>query len=400
MEDAKRGLKSAVGSALRYTGLLCFGRAAGTEGEEKAGRTIAEILKGLGYEVKEEKFSILFPPWTWTKGAPFFSALFLFIVWMTFAEMAWVSLLFSILYLLGLICWERIWFWAGGRFVSNDLSRGWRQSGNISACLPAGREGRVLYLMAHYDSKSQTFNLYLRTILYLIGGISGGLFSLWAGAYALSGRMGIPETRIPAVFVASFLLSLAVNLLFLFSRSGNRSEGALDNASGVGVLLEAASRWSVERVKGIDLRFVFTGAEEMGLLGSLMYMRRWGKTMAVENARLINIDSVGKEGKIRVCSTGRAGRRWVGEILRFARDRGLALRPLRFHKGVMMDHLPFARLGIPSVSFTSISTEGWHLHSSRDTLALVRSEGLTEMVNWTLALVGALSTQNPQRKMI
>jgi hypothetical protein len=66
----------------------------------------------------------------------------------------------------------------------------------------------------------------------------------------------------------------------------------------------------------------------------------------------------------------------------------------------MMDHLPFARFGIPAVSFTSISTEGWHLHSPRDTLALVHGEGLAEMVNLTLILVDAMSTQKTQRKMI
>jgi len=68
-----------------------------------------------------------------------------------------------------------------------------------------------------------------------------------------------------------------------------------------------------------------------------------------------------------------------------SRKRGLELRRLPFLKGIMMDHLAFAP-AIPAVSLTSIYGEGWHIHTPRDTLALVQSEGLEAMGSLLLAV--------------
>jgi Zn-dependent M28 family amino/carboxypeptidase len=146
-------------------------------------------------------------------------------------------------------------------------------------------------------------------------------------------------------------------------------------------------------MKGVDLRFIFTGAEEMGLLGSLMFQKRWRKRMVLEGAFLINIDSVGKKGKMKLCSSGEAAKRWLKEVHALAREKGIDLRALRFHKGIMMDHLPFSHLGISSLSLTSISTEGWHLHTPRDTFSLVQPEGLAEMERLVLALIESMATR-------
>ena len=170
----------------------------------------------------------------------------------------------------------------------------------------------------------------------------------------------------------------------------NESEGAIDNASGVGVLLEVARAWISRNTEEIPLHIIFTGAEEMGLLGSLMFQKRWGKKMVREEAYLINIDSLGKRGKIRICSSGKAGKQWVKEVLACSRERGIPLRPLPFLKGIMMDHLPFCHFGIPAISFTSVSNEGWYLHTRQDRFSLVQKEGLAEMGKLIVALVDSL----------
>jgi len=60
-----------------------------------------------------------------------------------------------------------------------------------------------------------------------------------------------------------------------------------------------------------------------------------------------------------------------------------------------MDHLPFGQLRVPSLSFTSVSSEGWHLHTPRDTFSLVQREGLVEMEGFVLALVDSMAMDSP-----
>ena len=74
------------------------------------------------------------------------------------------------------------------------------------------------------------------------------------------------------------------------------------------------------------------------------------------------------------------------QMVAVASEMRIPIRPLRFYRGVMMDHLPFVRLGIPAISLTGISTEGWHLHTPGDTFSLLQEEGLAEAIEIIFAL--------------
>jgi hypothetical protein len=107
---------------------------------------------------------------------------------------------------------------------------------------------------------------------------------------------------------------------------------------------------------------------------------------------VINVDSVGARGQMRACAVGREGRRWLTEVLKFAREKGFYLRKIPFLKGIMMDHLSFSRVGIPALSLTSVSGEGWHLHTQRDRFSLLDERGLEEMGKFLLAAIQWLET--------
>ncbi len=398
MDLLKEGLDSNDDWALRYTKALSFPRKTGTKGEKKAAQTLVQILEGLGYEVAEEPFSILISPWVWMNGGSFLSFLSLLTLRLTYEKISWVAFLLSTLYLLGLGLWDRIWLRVGEWMVSGDPDQGGIRTKNIFARLPGDQKEKPLYLIAHYDSKSQSFNLYIRTGLLLLGGASGGLFCLWIWVQVFLRWMGIQIYSIPLFFVFSFFLSLATHLVLISSKLGNQSEGAVDNASGVGTLLAIARRWAFQNRRGPDIRFVFTGAEEIGLLGSLMFRKRWRNMMVLDRAHLINVNSVGKRGKMRVLSRGKTGKAWLRQILSFAIEKEVPLQPFCLYGGILMDHLPFCQLGIPSVGLTSISSEGWHLHTPRDTFSRVEPEGLVEMEEFILALTGSLATNSPGRE--
>jgi aminopeptidase-like protein len=194
----------------------------------------------------------------------------------------------------------------------------------------------------------------------------------------------------PWIWIKGILL---ISLLLVFTKMGNESDGAVDNASGVGVLLEVSRNLVIHKPSVINPIFLFTGAEEMGLLGSLMFRKRHGEEMAQKEGLLINIDSVGKEGRMKGCSSTTLGKRWLRQVYKVAQEKGIRLQNLPFHRGILMDHLPFCSLGIPSISLSSISREGWHLHTQRDRFCLVQKEGLVEMGRLILGLIESLEIE-------
>ena len=363
--------------ALRYAQEITFPRRTGTEGESRAALFIKWTLEEIGYEVREQNFSAKVPPWLWLKGFPLLSLILLICTRITGEISSVIPFILSALYLLGMFLWDRLWLYLR-RWVVSDHSDIRKLSRNILAEFPGVPEGDPIYLVAHYDSKSQFTNLYLRAGLFLLGVLSGGLFSLWIWFEGLRRGMGSPAS-IPLWIQICFSLAVIINLAFVVSRTGNESAGAVDNASGTGILLELARGIKREKPEGIRPVFLFTGAEELGLLGSVMFQKKYGKDLAQTGAIVINVDSVAQKGKMKICSRGREGRQLKNHLRNLAQAAGFPLRALPFHKGILMDHLPFGRNKVPAVSLTSVFKEGLHLHTPQDRLALLQREALEEI---------------------
>jgi hypothetical protein len=321
------------------------------------------------------------------KGFLLVSLCLLVLTQLTFSRSPVVSLLCAGILIFWIVSWEKFWLRLGRWAVSEGSGKGTR-SRNIFAELPMQENGQPLYLVAHYDSKSQSLNLYIRAIFFLLGNVGLVFLVGWTWVGELMGWGAGRALSLPGWVQIIFVAVCLFHLVYLLGPMGNASEGAVDNASGVGVLLELARILRSNPSPGIRPIFLFTGAEEWGLLGALMAARKHGPDMLQSRAFLINIDSVGRGRVLRGCSLGKEGKHWLGELIKISRTRGLQLRRLPFLRGIMMDHLAFAP-AIPAVSLTSIFGEGWHIHTSRDTLALVQAEGLEAMGSLILAVMGS-----------
>jgi Zn-dependent M28 family amino/carboxypeptidase len=133
--------------------------------------------------------------------------------------------------------------------------------------------------------------------------------------------------------------------------------GALDNATGVGSVLEIARVLSqlpaAERPRR-SILFLIPTAEEQGLLGSEWYSRHplvpVGKTAAN-----INLDSMNILGPTNDFVALGAERSSLNAIVwAIARERGNRISPdPRPEQGSFYrsDHFPFAKVGVPSISF-------------------------------------------------
>ncbi len=117
--------------------------------------------------------------------------------------------------------------------------------------------------------------------------------------------------------------------------------GANDNTSGVAVSLELAEVLK-DVPLGLTVRFVFFGAEEIGLFGSDFYVRHPGPDPIVG---MINLDMEGVGPRLEVANY-RGSDVLVQRAARLAADLGIRVSSTR---EAASDHVNFERIGIPVV---------------------------------------------------
>jgi hypothetical protein len=168
---------------------------------------------------------------------------------------------------------------------------------NVVARLLAPRPRRLFILTAHYDSPKET--------PLIEPGIQGWL---WAGHLVLVICMVLVlvscATEAANVFpdslaklddavrwTAAGVLVLGAIIVGSCGLPGDYARGAVNNASGVAVLVELAGRFAREPIEDADVWFVATGSKESWMCG----MRRFLRTHALDKdtTYFLNIDEVG-----------------------------------------------------------------------------------------------------------
>lgn len=203
--------------------------------------------------------------------------------------------------------------------------------------------------------------------------------------------------------------------------TGDVSSGAGDNASGVGVMLEAAQVLSKYKTKG-TIKFIAFGAEEVGLLGSQHYADQMTKKDIKKTVAMINLDSVGVGDHFNVYAGKDNNPGWVRDLaLKIGQGIGHDIRTSPGNQDLpdcdydfawgetadWSDHKHFRLLGIPIAYFEMMNWEldtcegvetedyGWVMHTCMDNLSMVNPEKL-EM---TAEVVAALAFQISKNKL-
>lgn len=137
--------------------------------------------------------------------------------------------------------------------------------------------------------------------------------------------------------------------------------GADDNASGVALALETAKR-IVNQTVPYTVRFIFFGAEEMGLQGSKAYTEKMTKEEIANTIGMVNIDSI-IAGDMNYMYSGQGGEGWLRDQA-FDIASALGIKDMQTNTGEYSeipygetgdwsDHAPFNQLGIPVVYLES-----------------------------------------------
>lgn len=240
-----------------------------------------------------------------------------------------------------------------------------------------------LYLVAHYDSKSQRLPLAARIACFVIAA-SGGLITS-----ALTLLNVAPE----ATMLAGAIAALAI-LPLLTLDVGDRSPGAIDNASGVGLVVHLAEVLAGSRaLDRLRLTILIPDAEEWFVMGASAYVRAHCADLQREGRRLrvLNFDGIGVDGELHtVGGDGTIGLRTQLQIA--AQEINLPLRKFRFF-GALFDHMPFAQQGFDAVSLIAVGAASRSVHTPRDDASRLNVRGFERAGRVTLGVIDQLMKQ-------
>lgn len=338
-------------------------RGAGTAGETRARKFCGDYLTRAGFAVTEEEFSYSALPGRW--AVPLFGLLSL--AWFgvlgaaldrpmpeqTARGAAPLLLLLPVLYLLA------------KRMVRQPRYM-LRRARNLVAV--RGGVPRI-WLMAHLDTKSQPVPMLLRMVGIVVASV--------AMATAIAGSFIPPLYELGGVFwVPLTVAGTVASLTVLLSTVGNRSPGALDNASGVAAAMLSAIEAPSETPVGV----LITSAEELGLGGAHAWVREQAERHATRHVkRAINFDGLDDVGTL-TCMTGPDNP--VTDGLRLAAsDGGKALTLRRVPPGMMVDSLALNRAGWDAVTISkgNFSTLA-RIHTRGDSPDRLTGAGVAEAV--------------------
>lgn len=343
--------------AINYAREIAYPRLVGSNGETRAAGYIKERLKERGIDVDEEPFKIKMVPWIPLKIGLISSLILLFIGILISKEHQCISAIITSTILIGLLFTDKLWAFLAGLDVIPDLMRG-LSSKNIIARIKKGGE-KEAYLIAHYDSKGQSISLIARILLM----ITASFYLILLILYYISASPHQFQGGINLQFYIAFAFTVIILLILAFARTDNSSPGGLDNAGSVGLLIELAGLLKEKDYKNLSITILFTGAEELGLLGAFAFLKRHRSELNPDNTYFLNLDGIG----IRGCLKQFGKRPTVSVLPAF---------PMMM--GLMMDHLPFEKAGFHAMSLGCISNKTWKLHTKEDKGDLLEPEGIEE----------------------
>jgi len=388
-------------AALEYARAMARPRLAGTAEERVVGDELAGRLEEFGYRVEKEPFRF------WM--AVIIAIYLQIVVGMILVGLALLGFVPYFVSALGLVF---LLFVSGAILNAAEsvailsdsedgsaITRLVRRLGlehtacNLVANLPPHPDAQPekrLYLMAHYDTKSQPLPIPVRIFLFVV------LFVGSAGFIVCGFLASVFNVFGPVAFVFGILL-LVAGLPLILNGFGNKSPGAIDNASGVGVVLHLAELMAQEpdwRPR-MDWTILLTSAEELTLMGAAAYvirhlaeLRDYAKSSAVH---VLNFDGVGVEG--RLCYDARE-QTHSGALAPLTHEAaqalGISVKQTRL-VGAMLDHIPFARRGFDALSFLTVGRASLTVHTRHDTVDRLHIGGFDQAGKLAIEIISRLT---------
>jgi hypothetical protein len=276
--------------------------------------------------------------------------------------------------------------------ASGDAKRRWTTRFPLqratSANLEAKRGNPSVWLVAHIDSKSQTVPMLVR-VASIVALVFIVALSFIVILLSLVG-IGVVTPVWHVLALAAVLAALPAMFCFV----GNKSNGSVDNVSGVVAVLLAAQAATAPRGLGV----LITSGEELGLAGARDWAGAHSRAGGVHTRAaaaepgiiVLNCDTVDDTGNWRCMHTSSRPKRIAAAAETIAGGMGVRLPMSRLIPGILADSVAFADLGIEAVTLSrgTLSTLA-RVHTGRDTSNTLTGVGAAE----ASALLSALAKE-------
>ena len=363
---------TAAEDALSHLRMIAISpRAAGSQAEAEARRYCGAVLEKAGFSLSEEPFE--FSAFPGTYATPLAGALAIagFLLACRAGTRGAPDVALIVLLGFGIAIGLAATWLARYGVISLRLLRA------RSVNLVAKRGDPDVWIMAHLDSKSQVVPIGLRAAAISLA-VMAWVVAMATGAAQLAGWIHNAASWWPWICAAGLVGGIPVALTFL----GARSNGALDNASGVAAALLTASLLPKESSLGV----IITSAEELGLAGARAWVSRRSP------GAVINFDGLDDAGELRLMWTGRRPERLLGVLSDAASERGNPARISRLLPGILVDAVAFADAGWKAVTISKATLSSVaRIHTFRDTMDHLHGEGIATAAGIAVAALKRLT---------
>ncbi|MFX1375520.1 MAG: M28 family metallopeptidase [Promethearchaeota archaeon] len=293
-------------AAINHVNALAFNRHSSSEGELKCINYITKELKKDGINPIIERFE-----WANTLTIVMkliFILIFGFIILsqiiMLFPNITWIifplDIIFIVLILLGA---KQIFDNTRTAYIGRK-----KKAKNVMMtvqCKDLYPKRPVIIFSAHHDTASLRLSMTMLKNLYRIAAVSLLTFlilSLIISILSFLAIFNLIQFDNSFFFIRNLALIIGIILLIidaviLGNKKSDKSIGAIDNASGVAVLIELAKLLKRNPLNKTDVIFLWCGAEERGLWGSKQYCNTHFEELLydydLDKSYNINIDMVG-----------------------------------------------------------------------------------------------------------
>ncbi|MBD3197007.1 MAG: M28 family peptidase [Candidatus Lokiarchaeota archaeon] len=279
----------------------CIPRLPGSEGSYLIVERLEEDFKELEFIQNEQKFPVFKSDTTLKLGRKF---LYLSIMIAAFLLLFWFAFLISLIMLIPIgiyllrfksyqnhseTCAQR-----EEKQTNPDEKIDFYQTNLIYRLKPKKEVKKTIILIAHHDSKSQTFPTEYR-VYFALSIVSIFLFMLTIYFICIIFELiGINQHTWlrPLTFVLGWINTL-IFLTLSFNKTSNDSPGALDNASGLYILWRTGNEIQKAKLMNTEVWLILTGAEEIGQIGAAEFLNEYREEFSKSTTYIMNFEMVG-----------------------------------------------------------------------------------------------------------
>ncbi len=368
--------------AYEFVESIAYPRLPGSNGWKKCRQTIKDEFKKHGYDVETQEFRSTYSHQRILQILMLPVIILFTIMVIGYLYFPWVSLILCLL----VLCLVPILGKMGSTGSTiKEPKKNYFLGENIFVNLKSKNSKGKFVLMSHHDTKSQFLPVIVRVLCYIllaIGAILTCLFGLTFSILKIFYFLSLPLLDILMIIFACIggipTIFLACNFLT------NISPGALDNGTAVAVVMEMSRVLKDNPPKNIDITFLATDAEELGLLGANAFIREFGGKIYLKASSLfLNLEAPGafdSEFEL-VTSFGiprqKTSKKLNNYVRKAAKEINWKLKERYWPIGVMADHNPILNHGFEATMMDSFSLKGG-VHTKSDDMHKVSKKNLEE----------------------